>query len=110
MEKIEKYTLGWIIAKRHRIFSLILITTAILISSQLPYINLFVSEYILIMTLVIITPIVLDLNFKILIGTGILLFLPTAFLRFIGQTEAAEALADYIFILLLSGTIKAFFV
>lgn len=86
---------------------LLLVGLMLYAANYVPYINLFSNTYLIILVLLSLTPIILDIDGKIFIGIGLLLFVMTFLLWFVGQTEEAEALGEYIFIFFLSGSLKS---
>lgn len=86
---------------------LLLVGLTLFAANYIPYINLFSNTYLIILVLLSLTPLILDIDGKIFIGIGLLLFVMTFLIWFVGQTEEAEALAEYIFIFFLSGSLKS---
>lgn len=78
-------------------------------ANYIPYISLLLSKpYLSILILVCLAPFILKVEAKILFTLAIGGFLLVFLFWFLGQTEEAEVLIEYIFILLLAGTIRSF--
>ncbi|TSC90507.1 MAG: hypothetical protein G01um10145_179 [Microgenomates group bacterium Gr01-1014_5] len=105
--KVEKYLARWIYTKRYRLITFSFIILLLLSSFFVPYLNLIVTSYLLIFLAFVLAPFVLDIDAKIFIVTGITLFFLTFIVWSLGQTEEAESIANYVYIILLSGSLKA---
>lgn len=109
MEKLEKIFAVWVFRKRHRIvlfvFAVLLLFTAFFI----PYLNLFINSFLIFSTALILAPFILDIDSKVFFVIGIILFFLTFVLWSVNQLEEAEILTEYIYIILLSGSLKSLF-
>lgn len=108
LEGIERKIIHWIILRRHRLMFLVFIVLLLRVTEFIPYINLFFSPYLVVFMSLVLIPHILDLEPKIFFAVGIACFFLAAFLWFTGQVEEAEILTEYIFVILLSGSFKAF--
>lgn len=109
MEKIEKIIVHWVAPRRYRLILFFLVILMIISTAYIPYINLISNFYLVWLVSLVAMPLILDIDHKIFFAAGTMLFFLTALLWFIGQTEEAEVLTEYIYIILLSGTINALF-
>lgn len=109
VEKIEKGLAVWVIRKRHRIVLFIFVVSLLITTFFIPYLNLLVNSYVIFSTSLLLAPFILDLDPKLFIITGIFFFFLAFFLWSVNQIEEAETLTEYIYIILLSGSLKALF-
>lgn len=106
--KLEKNVFLWIVTKWHRILIYSFVVLMLFILHQSSYINLFFNSYLFILTSVAVAPFVLKIDNKLFFWVGIALFAPVLFLWLIGQTENAQSWSEYIFVILLSGSLRIF--
>lgn len=107
LKDFQKQLDKWVYKKRYRLMLLLLVGLTLFAANYIPYINLFSNTYLIILVLLSLTPLILDIDGKIFIGIGLLLFVITFLIWFVGQTEEAEVLANYVFIFFLSGSLKS---
>src|SRR3989344_7318295 len=108
IERVEKSLFQWILPRRNRLAFLLFVISILVTADFTPYTNLLLNPYLIVLISLILVPLVLDLDPRIFFVLGIICFFPAMFLWFIGQTEEAEVLTEYIFIILLSGSFKTF--
>ncbi|MBI2268243.1 MAG: hypothetical protein HYU80_02205 [Candidatus Blackburnbacteria bacterium] len=108
IERVEKTLFQWILPKRYRLVLLLFVISMLTAAGFAPYFNLILNFYIIVLVSLVLTPIILNVDSKIFFVVGIVCFFLAALLWFMGQTEEAEVLTEYIFIILLSGSFKAF--
>lgn len=108
VEAVERSLFRWVFLKRYRLVFLLFIVSVLVAAGFAPYINLILNPYLVVLIFLIFTPFVLDLDPKIFFVVGIVCFFPAALLWFTGQIEEAEVLVEYVFVILLSGSFKAF--
>ncbi len=106
-EKIERYLARWFYVKRYRLVAFSFVVLLLLSTFFVPYLNLIVTSYFLILIALVLAPFVLDIDPKIFFVTGITLFFLTFIVWSLGRAEEAESIANYIYIILLSGSLKA---
>lgn len=99
----------WFFQRRYRILLFILIAIMLFAANFIPYINLISNTYLILLILLVLVPLILDIDEKIFITFGLTLFVFAFFIWFLGQTEETESLTDYIYIFFLSGSLKALF-
>lgn len=105
--KFEERLARWIFSRRYRVVTFSLIILFLFATFFVPYLNLVVSTYFLILIALVFMPFVLDIEAKIFFVTGLLMFFLTFIVWSLGQTEEAEVIANYVYIILLSGSLKA---
>lgn len=105
---IEKVIADWVWLRRYRIPIFILAVILLVVFSKAPYINLFFNTYLIIFMSVILAPIILDIDDKPLFALAIVLFILTLILWF-SDRDGAEAMTNYIYVVLFSGVIKTIF-
>lgn len=105
----EKAVVRWVLPRRYKLTVFFLVILITMSTKYIPYINLVSNAYVRWLFILVSAPLILDIDPRYFFIFGVTCFFLTAVLWFIGQTEEAEILADYIFIVLLSGAIKAFF-
>lgn len=108
LDGMERKIIHWIIPRRHRLMFLVFVVLVLRATEFIPYINLFFSPYLVVFMSLVLTPLILDVPPKIFFAVGIACFFLAAFLWFTSQIEEAEVLTEYIFVILLSGSFKAF--
>mgnify|MGYP001606397428 CR=1 FL=1 len=109
LEKIEKKLVFWIFRKRHRIVLFIFFLLLLFTAYYIPYLNLFINSYLILSVLLLLALFILDIDSKPFFIIGLTLFFLTFVLWSVNQIEEAETLAEYIYLILLSGSIKALF-
>lgn len=108
VEKVEVGILEWVRVRRYKLPLFIFIIGSLMLLSHTPYINLFFSSYLVILTSVVLTPFILDISAKPFFITFVYLFIFTLVAWFV-DNDGAEMIAEYIFIILLSGILRALF-
>lgn len=108
VESVEKRLFQWVSPRRYRLVFLLFVISMVVAADFVPYVNLFLNSYVVVLISVLLVPFVLDLDSKIFFALGTSCFFLVVILWFIGQTEEAETLTEYIFIILLSGSVKVF--
>lgn len=108
VEKVEIVILKWIQVRRHKLPFFIFIVGLLILLSHAPYINLFFSSYLVILASVVLVPFVLDIDTKPFFVISICLFILTLVAWF-ADRDGAETIAEYIFVTLLSGILRALF-
>ncbi len=109
-EKLGKNFSNWILSRKYRLILFILVLAVLRASDTVPYVNLIVNPYLIVLIAVVLCPLILDIDPKPLFIIGTMGFLLAALLWFMGQIDEAETLGEYVFIVLISGTLKAFLV
>jgi len=109
VEEVERMFSIWIFKRRYRIVFFAFVVFLLLAFSLAPYVNLILNTYLIIFISSSLAPFILDLDVKLLITMGVTLFILTFFLLLTAQTEEAEFIAEYIFVILFSGSLKALF-
>ncbi|OGE16948.1 hypothetical protein A3F00_02910 [Candidatus Daviesbacteria bacterium RIFCSPHIGHO2_12_FULL_37_11] len=105
---IENNILKWIWIRRYKTPIFILAVLLLILISKAPYINLFFNSYLIIFISAILAPLILDIEYKPLFTFSIILFTLALVLWFYDR-DSAEAITNYIFIILFSGVIKIIF-
>ena len=106
---MQKSIDDWIFQRRYRLLIFVCVILFGFAANYIPYISLLFSKpYLSILILVCLAPFILKVEAKILFTLAIGGFLLVFLFWFLGQTEEAEVLIEYIFILLLAGTIRSF--
>lgn len=108
VERVEVSILRWVQVRRYRLPFLIFVVGSLMFLSHAPYINLFFGSYLVILTSVVLTPFILDISAKPFFITFVYLFIFTLVAWFVDK-DGAEMIAEYIFIILLSGILRALF-
>lgn len=108
VEKVEVTILKWIQVRRYKLPFFIFTVGLLILLSHTPYINLFFSSYLVILISVILAPFILDIDAKPFFTASMYLFIFTLVAWFIDR-DGAEMIAEYIFIILLSGILQTLF-
>lgn len=109
VERMERDLFRWILPRRYRLVFLLFVISLLVVTKFIPYVNLlFLNPYLIVLVSLILTPFILDVDPKIFFVVGIGCFFLAGLLWFTGQTEEAEVLTEYIFVILLSGSLRAF--
>ena len=107
-KNIERIILKWIWVQRYRVPLFVLAVLFLIGISLAPYINLFFNSYLIIFMSVILAPFILDIDDRLFFAIAIVLF-TLAFIMWFIDSDSAEAITTYIFIILFSGIVKALF-
>lgn len=107
IERYEKNFARWAYASRYRIITLTLVVLILMSTFFMPYLNLVVTSYYIILISLVLAPFILDMEAKVFLVAGLILFCLVFFVWTLGKTEEAESLANYVYIFLLSGSLKA---
>lgn len=107
IKKIERDFAIWIFSRRYNFVFLVLVVAGLFGILLIPYLNLLINWYTIILISLILAPFILNMEYKILISVSILLFVAVFILWVFRQTTEAENLTEYIFILLLSGALRS---
>lgn len=108
LDKLEKDLGQWLFLRRYRLIVLVVVLSGLVTASKLPYLNVFVSSYLIIFISLVIIPFILKIRAKVLIAIGISLFFVVFIYWIFGRADEAEKLTEYIYIILLSGVLKSF--
>lgn len=108
VEKVEVTILKWIQVQRYKLPFFIFIVGSLILLSHAPYINLFFNSYLVILASVVLASFVLDIDAKPFFTASMYLFIFTLVAWFIDR-DNAEMIAEYIFIILLSGMLQTLF-
>lgn len=108
IQKIENSFWQWIWQRRYRIPLFFLLVLLIILFSNAPYVNLLFSYFFIIFISLLITPFVLDIDAKYFFILSMIFFV-IAFIVWFSDREFAEVIGNYIFIVLFSGVLKAYF-
>lgn len=85
---------------------LIVLAIGLKLLSVAPYFNLFLNNHFVIFLVIFFSVLSLQINAFRLILFTLLLFIPVLGFLILGRFEEAELISDYIYVLLLSSTIK----
>ena len=105
---LESQFLKLIIKRRHRFLLFIFAMILLVGLYYAPYINLFFSPYLFIFIVALLIPIILDIDAKPLFTFAVGLLICSLLVWFI-DPYIAESMAEYIFIVLFSGSLRYLF-
>ena len=108
IEDIEERFLKFILERRYKLPFFVFVTTAILVFSNAPYINLVMNSYLSIFIVILLAPLIIDINIAPLFIMAVALFVIAIIWWFI-DPYGAEIIGNYIFIILFAGIVKALF-
>lgn len=106
VERVERAIFNWVRARKHRLPFFVLLMLLLIGFSHAPYVNLFFNSYFIVFIATILTPLILDIDDKLIFLTAIVLF-TVAFTMWFIDRDSAEIIINYIFIFLFSAVIKA---
>lgn len=108
IKRVKKSLLQWGFSRRRRLIFLLFVISMLVAADFAPYTNLLLNFYLIVLVSLVLTPFILDVDPKVFLAVGIVSFFMIALLWFAGQIEEAEILTEYIFVILLSGSFRAF--
>lgn len=100
---------SWIDIRKYRLILFSLVAIILLVFSYTPYTNLLINLTLVIFLSVLMAPFMLDLDEKLYFGVIIFLLFLVLFLYVTNQREEAELVSQLIYILFLSGSLRAIF-
>ena len=99
LENIEKKFLKFILERRYRLLFFVFVITALLVLSNAPYINLFFNSYLFIFIIILLAPLIIDIDATPLFMVAVVLLCLAPIMWFI-DWYTAEIIGNYIFITL----------
>ena len=108
IKDVERNVLGWLEYRKYKLPLFIFTLFMLWILSRAPYINLFFTSYFFILTTVVLAPFILNIDARLFFVSSVVLLL-VAFFAWLIDRDTAEKLAEYIFIILLSGILRTMF-
>ena len=108
IKDVERNVLGWLEYRKYKLPLFIFTLFMLWILSRAPYINLFFTSYFFILAAVVLAPFILNIDARLFFVSSVVLLL-VAFFAWLIDRDTAEKLAEYIFIILLSGILRTLF-
>lgn len=108
IKRIERSIFMWAQVRRYRITLFIFVVLLLILLSRAPYTNLFFNSYFVILVGAVLAPFILDIDARPFLVTSMILFV-LMFIVWFFDRDNAEAIANYIFILLLSWILRTLF-
>lgn len=109
ISNIEKSAAKWLVAKRYKVFVLILLGSVLSLGRLLPFINLYLSFQSVIVLIFFFMVILLEISYKTLISFGLILFIPSLALLLFESFNLAELTANFIYFIFLAGALRLIF-
>lgn len=107
-ESVGEPILTWILARKYRLVFFSMVVGFLVVLSHAPYINLLFDSYLVILASAVLSPFILSIDARPFFIVSLVLFVVTVIVWFV-HWEEAEVIADYIFIILLSGVLRELF-
>lgn len=107
IQKMELFFISWLLERRYRLLSVLLIYMIGHIVGRLPYFNLFLTSEIVVTITIVLSLLIFRVSAKGIIKVGILLIIIAALLQLVNKREIVESIGNVSYVLFFAGVIKS---